>query len=97
MNRLMLLDLLKFHKVEVITRTSLVEVPEDGAWLIDHESRRRHLSADGIVVAVGLNPERGLYQVLRNQTPNLYVIGDCRNPQNVMNAVWDAYEIGRMI
>jgi 2-enoate reductase len=97
MNRLMLLDLLKFHKVEVLTRTSLVEVLEDGALLIDHESRRRHSSADGIVVAVGLKPERGLYQALRNQTPNLYVIGDCRNPQNVMNAVWDAYEIGRMV
>ena len=97
MNRLMLLDLLKFHKVEVLTRTSLVEVLEDGALLIDHESRRRHLSADGIVVAVGLKPERGLYQALRNQTPNLYVIGDCRKPQNVMNAVWDAFEVGRMV
>jgi 2-enoate reductase len=59
--------------------------------------RRRYSSADGIVVAVGLKPERGLYQALRNQTPNLYLIGDSRNPQNVMNAVWDAYEIGRMI
>jgi len=97
MNRLMLLDLLKFHKVEVLTHTSLLEVLEDGALLIDHELRRRYSSADGIVVAVGLKPERGLYQALRNQNPNLYGIGDCRNPQNVMNAVWDAYEIGRMI
>ena len=97
MNRLMLLDLLKFHKVEVLTHTSLLEVLEDGALLIDHELRRRYSSADGIVVAVGLKPERGLYQALRNQTPNLYLIGDSRNPQNVMNAVWDAYEIGRMI
>jgi 2-enoate reductase len=97
MNRLMLLDLLKFHKVEVLTQTSLLEVLEDGALLVDHESRRRYSPADGIVVAVGLRPERGLYQSLRGQTSNLYLIGDSRNPQNVMNAVWDAYEIGRMI
>jgi 2-enoate reductase len=55
------------------------------------------LPADGIVLAVGLEPEKGLYETLRGQIPNLYLIGDARNPQNVLNAVWDAYEIGRMI
>jgi len=97
MNRLMLLDLLKLHKVEVLTNTSLTEVLKDGVLLIDPNFQRRYASVDDIVVAAGLKPDRGLYQTLRNQTPNLFLIGDSRIPQNVMNAVWDAYEIGRMI
>jgi 2-enoate reductase len=54
-------------------------------------------SVDNIVAAVGLEPERELYQNLQGKISNLYIIGDSRNPQNVMNAVWDAYEVGRMI
>ena len=97
MNRLMLLDLLKFHRMEVLTNTSLLEILEDGVILKDQSSQRKSLSADTIVLAVGLEPEKGLYETLRGQIPNLYLIGDARNPQNVLNAVWDAYEIGRMI
>jgi 2-enoate reductase len=95
MNRLMLLDLLKFHKVEVITNTTTLEALEDGTLLLD--SQRRFPYPDNIVAAVGLRPERELYQSLQRKISNLYLIGDSRNPQNVMNAVWDAYEVGRMI
>jgi 2-enoate reductase len=94
MNRLMLLDLLKFHKVEVITNTITMEVLEDGLLL---GSRRGFPLPDKIVAAVGLKPERELYQSLQGKISNLYLIGDSRNPQNVMTAVWDAYEVGRMI
>ncbi len=97
MNRLLLLDLLKFHRTEVLTNTSLSEILEDGVVLMDRSSGRRSLSADAIVLAVGLKPDQRLYRALRGKTPNLYIIGDSRNPKNIMNAVWDAYEIGRMI
>jgi 2-enoate reductase len=44
-----------------------------------------------------LKPEQELYLALRGRTPNLFLIGDSRRAQNIMNAVWDAYEVGRMI
>jgi len=97
MNRLMLLDLLKFHRVEIFTNTSLLEVTENGADLLDGGSQRRNFPADTIVLAVGLKPDRELYQTLKGQTPNLYAIGDSRKAQNIMNSVWDAYEVARMI
>jgi len=95
MNRLMLLDLLKFHEVEFITNAARLEVLENGTLLLG--SWRKFPSVDNIVAAVGLEPERELYQNLQGKISNLYIIGDSRNPQNVMNAVWDAYEVGRMI
>jgi len=91
----LLLDLLKFHEVEVIPNTTIQKVLEDGTLFFNN--RRRFPSPDKIVTAVGLKPERELYQSLQGKISNLYLIGDSRNPQNVMTAVWDAYEVGRMI
>ena len=97
MNRLMLIDLLKFHQVEVFTNTSLLEVTENGAFLLVGDSRKRNFPADTVVLAVGLKPDRELYQTLKGQTQNLYTIGDSRKAQNIMNSIWDAYEVARMI
>jgi 2-enoate reductase len=97
MNRLMLLDLLKFHRVEVFTNTSLLEVTENGVLLLGEDSQKKNFPADTIVLAIGLKPDRELYQTLKGQTPNLYTIGDSRKTQNILNSIWDAYEVARMI
>jgi 2-enoate reductase len=97
MNRLMLLDMLKFCKVNVFTNTSLSEVTQEGAIVMDRDFGRRNLPADTIVIAAGLKPEQELYRALQGQTPNLFLIGDSRKAQNIMNSVWDAYEVARMI
>jgi hypothetical protein len=34
---------------------------------------------------------------VRGRTSNLYLIGDSGKSQNIMNAVWDAYEVSRMV
>ena len=97
MNRLMLLDLLNYHQVKVLTRTSVLEIFREYVLLLDQDSRKRDLHADTVVLAVGLRPEQELYQSLRGRTSNLYLIGDSRKSQNIMNAVWDAYEVSRMV
>jgi 2-enoate reductase len=97
MNRLMLLDMLKFYKVNVFTHTSLSEVTEEGAIVMDRDFGKRNLPADTVVIAAGLKPEQELYRALQGQTPNLFLIGDSRKAQNIMNSVWDAYEVARMI
>jgi 2-enoate reductase len=97
MNRMMLLDLLKFHNVQGITRSSLLEVTDEGVVLIDQAYTRKKLPADTVALAVGLTADQELYRQLRGQGPNLFLIGDSRRAQNIMNSVWDAYEVARMI
>lgn len=97
MNRMMLLDLLRYHRVEIICNSSLLEVLEEGVVLIDKNFQRQKVPADTVVLAAGLRPDQELYHKLRGQIPNLYSIGDGRRPQNIMGAVWDAYEVARMI
>jgi 2-enoate reductase len=97
MNRVMLLDLLKFHKVDVMTDSSLFEVTDQGAVVIHKDSRKETLAADTIIIAVGLQSEQGIYRLLHGNLTNLYLIGDAREAKNIMNAVWDAYEVARSI
>ena len=97
MNRVMLLDLLKFHKVNIMTNFSLFEVIDKGAVVISKDSRRETLPADTIVIAVGLQSEQGIYRQLQGNLTNLYLIGDAREVKNIMNAIWDAYEVARAI
>ncbi len=97
MNRVMLLDLLKFHKVDTMTNYSLSEVIDKGAVVIHKDSRRENIPADTIIIAVGLESERGIYRRLQGNLTNLYLIGDAREAKNIMNAIWDAYEVARTI
>jgi 2-enoate reductase len=96
-NELMLRDLLKFHKVNVLTDTSVLEVTNDGVVLIDNCFRKSILSVDTVVLAAGLQSDQGLYRSLSGKIPNLYLIGDARQAQNIMYAIWDANELARNI
>jgi 2-enoate reductase len=97
MNRLMLVDLLRYHRVDVIRNTSLLEVLKEEVLLIDKGFQRKRVPAETVVLAVGMRPDPELFNQLHGEIPNLYLIGDGRQAQNIMNSVWDAYEVARMI
>ncbi len=96
-NRIMLIDLLKFNKVEVITNHSLMDVTDKGVNLIDKNFKKMSVPADSVVLAIGLKPIKDLYDSLVGKVPNLYLIGDARDVRNVMYSIWDAYELARVI
>jgi len=96
-NKQMLLDLLCFHNVKAITGTTVAEVTSKGAVLIDKNFRKTELEADTIVVAIGLKAENKLYDSVRKEFPNSYLIGDAMKVRNFMFTIWDAFEVGRHI
>ena len=94
-NRMMLIDLLNQQKVKVITDFYIAEVTGDGVELVSHNFERQHVPADTVGISVGLHSERKLYNEVVGKMPDLYLIGDAREPRNVMGAIWDAYEVAR--
>jgi 2-enoate reductase len=93
----MLLDLLKFHHVEVLTHCSVAEIKEEGVVLIGRGSDRKEIEADTVGISIGLTPNRDLYEALTGKIPRPFLIGDAREVRNVMGSVWDAYEVARLI
>lgn len=51
---------------------------------------KHEIPADHIVVSVGYTPENSLYEKLKGD--NVHLIGDAKQPTNVMDAIWAAYE-----
>jgi 2-enoate reductase len=97
MTRVMLLDLLAFHKVKVMLNTTPIEVLDDGVVVDNNSLSKDTLQANSLVVAVGLQPMQELYQMLKGEVVDLYIIGDARKAWNIMSAIWDAYEVARSI
>ena len=52
--------------------------------------RKHEIPADHIVVSVGYIPNNALYEEIKGE--NVYLIGDAKQPTNVMDAIWAAYE-----
>jgi 2-enoate reductase len=96
-SRIMLLDLLKLRGVKALTGHCLLEVTDEGAVLMSNASEKKEVKADTLVLSVGLRPNRDLYDALLGRVPNLHLIGDARKAHNIMNSIWDAYEVARGI
>ena len=97
MNRTMLLDLLALNGVNIITDTSVQEITSEGVIATGKAFSGRVIKADMVVLAVGMKSNDALYRALISKVIHLYALGDCREPRNVQGAVWDGYEVGRMV
>ena len=96
MNKMML-DLLKFHGVRIITGLTLTGVDAGGVTLMDRAFNSTRVDCDSVIIAVGFRANRTMYDELLGATPNLYLIGDAREPRNIRGAIWDGYEVARGI
>ena len=50
-----------------------------------------------MVLAVGYTSINALYDTLKNEIPDIHLIGDARKVSNIMYAIWDAYELASHI
>jgi 2-enoate reductase len=46
-----------------------------------------------VALAVGYGSDQSLYEALKYEIESLHVIGDARKVQNIMYAIWDAFEV----
>jgi 2-enoate reductase len=91
-----LVGLVKESKVEVLTNTKLLEVTRKGA-IVDTGGSRVQLKADSIVLALGFKSESRLRENLKGRVPELFAIGDCVQPRNILNAMWEGFHASRLI
>ncbi|MFH1088164.1 MAG: FAD-dependent oxidoreductase [Chloroflexota bacterium] len=96
-NRVMLIDLLAFHKVDVLTNTGVCEIGARGVVAVDKMCRTRDIDCDTVVLALGMKSEDGLYKSLVGKVTQLYAIGDCKEPRRMLEAIWEGNAIGRTI
>ena len=55
------------------------------------------IQAESIVTAMGFRPNPAMYQILTDKFRNVHLIGDCRDPRNIMEAISEGAEVGRAL
>ena len=95
-NREMLADLLRFHHVDIRIATRAVKATGRGL-VVAKNGLEEEIIADSIIIAVGYNSNKRLYEEVLHDISELYLLGDARKVSNIMYAIWDAFEVARNV
>ncbi|MDL2314219.1 FAD-dependent oxidoreductase, partial [Desulfovibrio sp. OttesenSCG-928-C14] len=95
-NSMMLIDLLKENKVEIITGSRLDSVNDAGATIMSCScEEKREIPADSVIISIGFRPVESLAEKLYGTGIEVYQAGDANRIGSIRTAVSDAYEIAR--
>lgn len=78
--------LIEIRKGSVVVRPNLATAQQD-----------RVIPADTVVLITPNQPLRDLFNALEDQQPNLSIIGDARQPRDLLRAIWEGHAIARAI
>lgn len=95
--RRMTSDLINQSGVEVFTGSRVSQISAEGVRIVCPDGSLKEISGDRVAFSIGMRANTDLFDELEKLKVPTYILGDCRAPGNIMNAIWDAYEIARFI
>jgi len=97
-NRRGLLDSLQECRVNMVSGYKVAGLTSDGVKLVHRDTgEERTLEAEMVVLALGAKPERGLVENLKKMGVDFFPIGDCQQPRNIRQAIYEGALIGRLL
>jgi pyruvate/2-oxoglutarate dehydrogenase complex dihydrolipoamide dehydrogenase (E3) component len=97
-NRRGLLDSLEECRVKLLSGFKVEGLAGDGVNIVQRDTgEKRTLEAETIVLALGATPERGLFEDLKKEEIEFHAIGDCRQPNNIRQAIFEGALVGRQL
>lgn len=95
-NSEMLEALIPFKGIQTVTSAKAKSY--DGIHLqVETDKGVQAIKADTVILAVGYTSENTLYEQLRDEIPEIHLLGDARRVANIMYAIWDAFEVASHI
>jgi 2,4-dienoyl-CoA reductase (NADPH2) len=91
-----LLDWLDKKGVTMLPGVKVEEIVDTGLIVTTKDGKRQTIEADTIVTALPLLPNTELNKELEGIVPEVYAIGDCKDPNLVVNAIADGARIARV-
>jgi 2,4-dienoyl-CoA reductase (NADPH2) len=88
-----------FQKKGVILMSGVKyeEITDKGLTIMTREGERETLEADTIIPALPLGPNMGLIEKLEGKVPEVYVVGDCKDPLLIVDAIGTGSRMARTI
>jgi len=78
--------------VNIVTNARDMVITEKGISFTDKDGKKQMIEADSVVPTSPLLPNAELMKGLEGKVPELYVIGDAKNPRMIVNAIRDGYQ-----
>lgn len=94
--RWVMMQNLRQSNVTMMANTKCLEIHESRI-IVDHDGERKSIDADTVVIAAGYRPVDELYDRLKGKVPELFLIGDGKEPRKCIEAVYEGARIGREI
>ncbi len=79
------------HLVDIEARRASVR-PFPGA-----DEQLRFIPADTVVLITPNQPQRDIFDALQTQQPGLTIIGDAKQPRDLLQAIWEGHRVARSI
>ena len=92
MNKQMILELLEHHHVDIRLQAKLKEIRENSI-VIEADGNDQELESKCTILALGYRSNRFLYDQILLKAKDIYNIGDSAHPKDIMEGIWDAYEL----
>lgn len=90
--RVMLLQLLEEHGVKLISDHKVIAFTDEGVDIEDRNWTHTIVPCDTAVTAFGMKADRTLYDALREEIPDVYVIGDAERAGAIKHANHSAFD-----
>jgi pyruvate/2-oxoglutarate dehydrogenase complex dihydrolipoamide dehydrogenase (E3) component len=74
-----------------------VEVTDKGLTIITGDGKKQTIEADSIATALPLTPNNELLENLKKKVPEVYAIGDCREPLLIADAIGTGLRTAREV
>jgi pyruvate/2-oxoglutarate dehydrogenase complex dihydrolipoamide dehydrogenase (E3) component len=97
MTKKIILKRLKKNNVTILTDTKLSKIDEKGVVVVNQDHRQQFIKADKVVIAIGTRPDTRLYDKIKALGYTIYQVGDCLEPRNAKEAIYESAVLGRRL
>ena len=84
-------DMIREHKIQVHTSARVLEIGDEGV-LIEEKGKKLTVPADHVFLAVGMKPNRSLYDELKAEGKEVYNVGDSLATGKIYDAIHAGYK-----
>jgi len=94
-SRMVILKKLREYDADVVCNLKVEKIiPGEGIVGIDKMWTRREIKGDTVVLAMGFEPNRTLFDI-KNKSYDVYLIGDAKEPRRIIDAMREANHTAR--
>ena len=83
--------------VDTMTGTVITEISEVGTVVTDAQGRKSLVKAESVVIALGSRSVNTIGEKAKEIVFEIYVIGDSKNPRQIIDSIYEGARVGRLV